>query len=155
MAARRPIIAVPKNLYKHFAVLTVVLTACVAMFAEGDSREQIAKQIAAHQEAKAQEMRVAERKKQRMVAGLQDNRSYVVNGNPDVGAPPVGPQESGIYSIEDMPEWGEYELPSKERLARKRKSKRKVPIVLPPGMPPIPGMPDSAEDSANAQEDAA
>lgn len=31
--------AIPPSMYRHFAVLTVVLTACLAMFAEGENRE--------------------------------------------------------------------------------------------------------------------
>jgi hypothetical protein len=31
--------AIPPSMYRHFAILTVVLTACLAMFAEGENRE--------------------------------------------------------------------------------------------------------------------
>lgn len=41
---------VPAKLYKHFAVVTVVLTATIALFADGESREAVVSHIDQHDE---------------------------------------------------------------------------------------------------------
>jgi hypothetical protein len=146
MASRPPIISVPKSLYKHFAVLTVAITACVAMFADGEKREEIAEQIAEHQATKAQQMRETQRKRQAMVAGMQDNRGYVVNGNPDVGSGPVDAPILGALPEHETREFGEYERPPKSRRQLGQTTKRKLPPGLPPGMSAVPGTLD--EDAA-------
>jgi hypothetical protein len=38
--------AIPPNLYRHFAIVTVVIAAGLALFAEGDNREAQAAQVA-------------------------------------------------------------------------------------------------------------
>ncbi len=34
--------AIPPKMYRHFAVVTVLLTACIAMFADGENRQAVA-----------------------------------------------------------------------------------------------------------------
>lgn len=41
--------AIPPKMYRHFAVVTVLLTAGIAMFADGENREAAAVQVAAHE----------------------------------------------------------------------------------------------------------
>lgn len=42
MAARQPIIAFDAKMYRHFAIVTIALTGCIALFADGESREAVA-----------------------------------------------------------------------------------------------------------------
>jgi hypothetical protein len=152
VATRPPILAVPKNLYKHFAVVTVAVTLCVAMFADGAKREQIAEQVAAHQRAKAQERHKAAEER-RIVAGLRDNRggrSYVINNNPDVGSVPSGPIHTIAYPIGGVDEFGEPGLRPGALDQPLQAIEPKLPPVLPPGMSPIPGVRESTEASMEA-----
>ncbi len=48
---------IPLKMYKHFAVSTVALTACIAMFADSDNRAAMAEQVAEHEQQ--QELRAA------------------------------------------------------------------------------------------------
>jgi hypothetical protein len=151
VSARPPIISVPRSLYKHFAVVTVAITLCVAMFADGSKREQFAEQIRAHQASQVRESRQAEDERRPMVGGLRDNRGgsgYVVNNNPDVGAIRSGPPTTFALPLDEMGELGETELPEGWLAKVQPTPKRKLPPVLPPGMSPLPGVPDAAEGSA-------
>lgn len=49
------------KMYKHFAVVTLVITGSVALFADGESREAIADEIAQHERDKALQRADAER----------------------------------------------------------------------------------------------
>lgn len=133
MATAAPLIAVPKNLYKHFAVLTVAITACVAIFADGENKQALAEKIEQHQAARAQRAEAAGAASQASVGGLRDNRGDAVNGNDDVGIPPpVGP------TVLALGKSGEPTLAAAVRLQVQPKPARKVPAVLPPGMPVSP-----------------
>lgn len=46
--------AIPLSMYRHFAVITVMLTTGVAMFANGENNEAIARQLEAEQESTAE-----------------------------------------------------------------------------------------------------
>lgn len=48
-------IPVPAKMYRHFATITIMITACIALFADGERREAIGAEIRADQ--KRQEMR--------------------------------------------------------------------------------------------------
>lgn len=48
-------IPVPAKMYRHFATITIAITACIALFADGERREAIGAEIRADQ--KRQEMR--------------------------------------------------------------------------------------------------
>ena len=50
MRRSAPTQAVPKQVFQHFAVLTVVLTACIAMFADGNKRQAITGEFTARQQ---------------------------------------------------------------------------------------------------------
>lgn len=41
---------IPLTMYKHFAVATVTLTACIAMFADSDNREAMAEEVEEQQQ---------------------------------------------------------------------------------------------------------
>lgn len=53
MARRRPS-AIPPGMYRHFAVFTVLLTASIAMFADGENRELHAAEVSEQQAVQAQ-----------------------------------------------------------------------------------------------------
>ena len=40
---------VPAKMYRHFAIVTIALTAAVALFADGESRNAVAERVADHQ----------------------------------------------------------------------------------------------------------
>lgn len=135
MAAPAPLISVPKNLYKHFAVLTLVITASVAIFADGENKQVVVEQIEKHQAAKVRRAE-AHRASDQTVNGLRDNR-LVTGGNDDIGTPPpVSPQ---VATFADG-ELGEPDLAAAVRRQAPRKPARKLPAVLPPGMAPAPGL---------------
>ncbi|PLK26017.1 hypothetical protein [Novosphingobium sp. TH158] len=46
-------IPVPPKMYRHFAVITVVITACIAVFADGERREAIGAELKAEQQQAA------------------------------------------------------------------------------------------------------
>jgi hypothetical protein len=136
MAAAAPLIAVPRNLYKHFAVLTVAITVCVAVFADGENKQAIAEKIEQRQEARVKRAQAERAASQQNVAGLRDNRGHVVNGNNDVGAPPP----VGLTIVPVLNEVGEPTLAAAVRRQAQRKPVRKSLAVLPPGLPASPGM---------------
>lgn len=39
---------IPANMYRHFAILTIALTASVALFADGESRNAVTQRVADH-----------------------------------------------------------------------------------------------------------
>lgn len=55
MVMRRiaPAIPVPKNMFRHFAVVTVLITACIALFADGERRDAIGAEIGAQKQKTA------------------------------------------------------------------------------------------------------
>lgn len=49
MARPAPIIPIDGKMYRHFAIATVMITGCLAMFASGENREALASTIEAQQ----------------------------------------------------------------------------------------------------------
>jgi hypothetical protein len=137
MATRAPLISVPKNLYKHFAVLTVTITACVAIFADGENKQVVAKQIEQHQAAVAKRGRFTGGGTQQTIGGLRDNRGYVVRGNDDLGAPPPVAPEEPMLAVGEV---NEGDLAGAAPRRAQRAASRKLPAVLPPRMPKNPGL---------------
>ena len=74
--------AIPAKMYRHFAVLTLLLTASVAFFADGESREVVAAQV-------------AETKQENAVR----RQSYARFGAPKLGA--QQPDAVGRFSEDD------------------------------------------------------
>jgi len=52
--------AIPSKMYRHFALVTVLLTTSVAMFADGEGREARATQVAEHDKQEALRQEAAE-----------------------------------------------------------------------------------------------
>ena len=50
MAKPAPMIPVSPKLYRHFAVATVAITACLAVFADGEQRQEIEQVVASRQQ---------------------------------------------------------------------------------------------------------
>ena len=66
MARKAPTSPVSSKMYQHFAVVTVAITACLAVFADGEEKEAFQEQIAQRQalnELKAEEQKLAEQGK--------------------------------------------------------------------------------------------
>lgn len=100
-------------MYKHFAIITVVATACLAMFADGESRETIG----------AEATRIAEKPNTPKASAQPQKASRQPVGS-------FGPEER--VAADD----GEWWRSSTSRLADPRKKKKK-PL---PGLQPPPGM---------------
>lgn len=137
MAAAAPLISVPKNLCKHFAVLTLVITACVAIFADGESRQALTEQIEHRQaavEQRVQAARAADQQRAANLGGLLDNRGNAVSANDDVGEAPQVEPTALLLSGEVR----EADLAAAVARPAQRKSVRRLPPVLPPGLPASP-----------------
>ena len=50
MSRHAPIIPVDGKLYRHFAIATVLITGCLAMFASGENREALSQAIESQQQ---------------------------------------------------------------------------------------------------------
>lgn len=99
-------------MYRHFAIITVVATACLAMFADGESRETIGAEAA----------RIAEKPNTPKPAARPEKASRQPVGS-------FGPEER----IADAGDWWRS---SSAPMADPRKKKKK-PL---PGLQPPPGM---------------
>lgn len=145
MAAAAPLISVPKNLYKHFAVLTVGITFCVAIFADGENKQALAERTARHQVAKTQ-ARAAQAARPQGLTDLRDSRGQVLNGNEDVGSPPASVPATTMFAADEIIEG---DLAAATEPPPPPRRSRKMPAVLPPGMSETPGLsatPDPTED---------
>lgn len=63
MSRKAPIIPVDARMYRHFAIATVLITGCLAMFASGENREALADTIEAQQRKVEMEQAQAQAKK--------------------------------------------------------------------------------------------
>lgn len=91
-------IPVPAKMYRHFATITIVITACIALFADGERREAIGAEIRADQ--KRQEMRALDAQRNgptRLGGTEQFNRGSGFgeesSGGGDVGS--INPEQGG------------------------------------------------------------
>lgn len=91
-------IPVPAKMYRHFATITIVITACIALFADGERREAIGAEIRANQQR--QEMRALDAQRNgpsKVGADRQVNRGAGFGsesgGSGDAGL--VNPDQSG------------------------------------------------------------
>jgi hypothetical protein len=134
MRPAAPLLAVPPQLYKHFAVLTLAITVCVAIFATGENRQLIKQQVERREARKAVvEARFAPRSHTRMVSGLQDNRTGASSGPTDNDPTLVVPVPPTVVSGSE-PAF----TPALAQLAasaRPTRAAKKLPPVLPPGTP--------------------
>ena len=102
-------------MYRHFAIITVVATACLAMFADGESRETIGAEAA----------RIAEKPNTPKAAARPEKASRQPVGS-------FGPEER----VADAGDGSDWWRSSPNRMADPRKKKKK-PL---PGLQPPPGM---------------
>lgn len=91
-------IPVPAKVVRHFAAVTLVITACIALFADGEQREAIGAEIKADRQR--QELRVldAERNGPRKIGAERDYRRYGGFGSEGSGSgeqSSVNPDASG------------------------------------------------------------
>lgn len=62
-----PSFGIPPKMYRHFAVVTVLLTACIALFADGERRDAIAEEVAEQQQRAALQQQQTENAHQRQL----------------------------------------------------------------------------------------
>jgi len=77
MARPAPIIPVDGKMYRHFAIATVLITGCLAMFASGENRQALAESIESQQrnvEAQQVEQQTAKKKGIGKKGNFTDNR---------------------------------------------------------------------------------
>ena len=86
------------NMYRHFAVITVCLTAALAMFADGESRDAVADELAAReQKAKLEKAEVEKFGKAKLVsAPAKPSAGFDTTGSGDFGAPMDDPGGGGF-----------------------------------------------------------
>lgn len=72
MARMQPTIPVSPKMYRHFAIITVALTACLAMFADGENRQTIED----HLSKKRQNQEMVEAEREMSKQGKGGNTSF-------------------------------------------------------------------------------
>lgn len=102
MARAAPTLPISPRMFRHFAVITVAITGCVALFADGEGREAIASELAARQQKNQVLIAEAEKVGKRTVgfdrtsagkgavAAANDSVDWSDNGG-DFGAPMEDP----------------------------------------------------------------
>ncbi len=104
MARPEPVIPVSAKMYRHFAVITVSVTACLAMFADGENRQAIQGHLA--QQQRNIELRKAEAELAKKGKGgntslnFTDNRKVKGSFGSDES---VGGSSGGSSTIEYLP----------------------------------------------------
>lgn len=102
MAKPAPMIPVSPKLYRHFAMATVMITACLAVFADGEKRQEIEDMVASRQQQnEAQAEQEAKERKQITFSDKRKNKGQfgrdgivnvpVTESAVDVGFAELGP----------------------------------------------------------------
>lgn len=94
-------IPVPAKMYRHFATITIAITACIALFADGERREAIGAEIRADQ--KRQEMRALDA--QRNGPTKVGSNQLVERGN-GFGEETTGDGDNGTIDVDKPSESG-------------------------------------------------
>lgn len=94
---------IPKGMYRHFSVITLLATACMAIFADGERRQSISDEVNA-QNQKA-ELRKAEAEKNGVQSVAVKEQRYGPRGgwgsDGIVSADPGADAQSQVFSIGD------------------------------------------------------
>lgn len=137
---------IPPKLYKHFALVTVAVTACVAILADGGTQERVEQEIAERQaKSAAVKAEAAKVHNRRTIGGMQDNRASQSGGDYVEAAPaPYTPSNGGgLGGAEPTAVLASTATSPPAPVSRKRRNR---PPVMPPGAP----VTDSAPGSASA-----
>ena len=95
MSRSAPIIPVDAKMYRHFAIATVLITGCLAMFASGENREALQAQLEAKQQQNAAQQAEQEAAKEKGIGkkgNFTDKRKSKGSFTPDYALrdrPPV------------------------------------------------------------------
>ena len=131
---------IPPKLYKHFAIITVAITACAAIFVDGGTQVRIEQEIAERQaKSAAVKAEAAKVRNRRTIGGLQDNRTSQSGGDyveagPAPSAPLGGGSAADAYLEGGEPAAPRIGVGAMPPLTSPRGRKR-LPPVLPPGAP--------------------
>lgn len=92
MSRSAPIVPIDGKMYRHFAIATVLITGCLAMFADGENREAMANTIEAQQrQAAVQQAEQEAEKKSGKRKNFTDKRKVKgsFSSDPDLGGEAV------------------------------------------------------------------
>ena len=139
MSRAAPTIPVSAKMYRHFAVVTVTITTCLAIFADGENRQALAEEVAARQQQN--ELRAAEQEKSGTAGRplFQDKRKAKSSFGPDGGGGELSPGSSDSGYDPYRPVGAEIGLGDSVALAPATTSAAAAAGITPPAKPP-PGM---------------
>lgn len=148
MARSAPVIPVNAKMYRHFAIATVLITGCLAMFASGENREALTETIEA-QQRRAQVQEVERKATAGKPIGKKGNftdkrkvqGSFSSDSDLSWSPPPGARRSSGVTAITQAELVAASELSfADEGEAPSAPSAPSAPVVvtgpLPPGMSP-------------------
>lgn len=166
MARPQPTIPVSARMYRHFAVATLSITACLAMFADGESREALADQVSRADMRQAEGKLAEQGKGGNSALTFTDKRrnkgSFGADGGGDEGGGSGGDgtlNGASIAAAQDGP--GEAPVYAEDSAAQ---APAEMPQMLQPGMsaaeyqqmkagPRKPGRPAASQRPTQAQVD--
>lgn len=99
MSRIAPQLGIPPKMYRHFAVVTLLLTACIALFADGERREAIENELAAQKKQAELQQQDADRAKQHQLAVATINRRGEGGWGSDAVVDPQGAGASGSEGL--------------------------------------------------------
>ena len=104
MSRHSPVIPINGKMYRHFAIATVLITGCLAMFASGENREALSDAIESQQQ-KAEVQQVAAKKGLGKKGNLSDNRKVKGSFGADTDyhwrPPPLAGDGSGFAETDE------------------------------------------------------
>lgn len=148
MKAAPPVLAIPPKIFRHFAVVTIIITALVGIFADGENRQVVEDTIEQQRLAAQANQARMKQAEERRLAARANTRQVSVNGGGggggDVGVEvPVG---DGGGQAARPPEFAFADRPlAPNRLlpmSSYRANDPRRPRALPPGMAPEDYHPD-------------
>jgi hypothetical protein len=149
MKAAPPVLAIPPKIFRHFAVVTIIITALVGIFADGENRQVVQDNIAEQRRAALANQVRMQQAEERRLATKAATRQVSVNGGGGGGGGEVGvevPMGDGGGQVGRPPEFAFADRPlAPNRLmpmSAYRANDPRRPRALPPGMAPEDYRPD-------------
>ncbi len=154
MSRSAPIIPVDAKMYRHFAIATVMITGCLAMFASGENREALEAQLAENQQQNAARQAEQEKAEQGAIGkkgNFKDKRKTKGSFTPDYALRDRTPNEARRVSGRALA--GDAELIADENVVFSDEIRRQSgPENDDLDGPPPPGM--SREEFASVRQQA-
>lgn len=146
--------AVPPKMYRHFAVITIAITGCVALFADGDKREMVKDEFAKREmrnemlEAEAQKMGARRLAVNGMAVKARPAESFAPEESSSIGTEGgIAPDNASEVTIRNNRGGNEPRLLGP--MGSDLRGGTEIPKVLPRGMAAEDYIPIGAPGSAN------